>query len=122
VHEVEIEVVDTEVLQGGIECGLDIIGVVLVVPELSSRVRFGFLAFSKTTYLCRDENLFSRNTTLFDCLADIRFGSVDPCCIYVSVSGFQSCQCGIILRVFILPRPESDRGDLSSGVEPEMCL
>jgi len=70
VHEVEVEVVGSEVLEGCVECGFDVVGVVRVVPELAG-----------------DEELGTGDAGLFDSVADCGLGAVDACCVDVAIAG-----------------------------------
>lgn len=123
VHQVEVDIVQLQVSEGSIECSLDIIGVVLVVPE------FG-----------RYEKLFSGHATLLDCSSYSLFGQVsvprqtnagredaksNPDLhsrrVNMAVSCFEGFCDGVLLGMLVLPSSEANGGNLCTGVELELC-
>jgi hypothetical protein len=69
VHEVEIEVVGSEVLEGSVEGGFHVVWVVRVVPEFAS-----------------DEEVGTGDAGFLDGAAYCGFGAVDACRVDVAVS------------------------------------
>jgi hypothetical protein len=88
VHEVEIEIVGSEVLERGVEGGFHVVRVVRVVPE------FG-----------RDEEVGAGDAGFLDGGADCGFGAVDACCVDVAVAGFEGYGDGSVSCVSIFDMP-----------------
>jgi hypothetical protein len=77
VHQIKIHIVETQVLERGIESRLDIIGMMRVVPKFSG-----------------DKKFFTPNARFLDGIADRRLGSVDTRRVNVAVASFEgSCYC-----------------------------
>lgn len=123
VYQVEVDIIQLQVGEGSIEGSLDIVGVVLIVPE------FG-----------RYKKLFSRHATLLDCSSYSLFGQVSvprqtksgqerksqyadlhSRRVNVAVSYFESFYDGVFLGMLVLPSSEANSGNLRAGVELEFC-
>jgi hypothetical protein len=74
-HQVQVKIVRAEVLERRIECLLDVVGVVGVVPKLR-----------------RNEELLARHARLLNGIANSRFCAVDARCVDVFVASLQ-CNC-----------------------------
>lgn len=72
-HQVQVNVVGTEVLEGSLQSRLYIVRVMRVVPELG-----------------REEDLVARDTGLLNCITYRRFSAVDACRVDVAVTGLKS--------------------------------
>ena len=90
-HQIEVQVVSTEVLERSVNRRLDIFGIVAVVPQLGGNEDFG-----------------AGNAALLDGFTYSWFGPVDTRSIDVTVSSLESIQNGIFLRVGVLPSAKSD--------------
>ena len=121
-HEVEIEVVGSEVFERGVEGGFYIVRVVRVVPEFAG-----------------DEEVGTGDAGFLDGGAYGGFGAVDACCVDMAVAGFEGYgDCSIacvskrqascrraeslrLLSVLVLPGPESNGRNLCACVECKGC-
>jgi hypothetical protein len=124
VDQEEIHIIKTEIIQRVLESLLDVVRVVLVVPQLR-----------------REEDFLAGDAALLDGVADGLFGAVAVILlaivlvgwsalgsawgdihsrrIDVSVSSLESIGNGLFLRVDVLPGAEADGGDGGAGVELE---
>jgi len=106
VHEVQVEVLQAEVLQGVLDGELDVFGVVVQLKELGS-----------------DENLLSGDTGLLDTLTDFGLVPVSPGAVDVPVAVLEGVLNGLCdLTLGRLPSTETDRRDLLPAGEFERCL
>jgi hypothetical protein len=100
VHQVQVEVGGAEVLQTGVQRGLDVLRPVRVVPQLRG-----------------DEQGAARDARGLDGAPHRRLRAVDKGRVNVAVAGAQGGQHGVLLRVLVLPGAETEGGDRGAGVE-----
>ena len=92
-HQVEVNIVETEVLEGGLEGGEDVLGAVRVVPELGG-----------------DKELLAGNVGLANGVTDLLLVSVDPGGINVTVSRLNGDLDGVLDDVRLaLPCAQTNR-------------
>lgn len=104
-HQIQIHVVGTKVLQSLVQSRLHIFRGMLGIPELSG-----------------DEDIFSGYAGLANTLADLSLVAVDGCTVDVSVPFLQSTfDCTLDLFRCSLPCSEADGRDLGASVELEVC-
>ena len=89
-HQIEVDVVGAQILEGCIESTLDVIRVVLVVPQLGHQ-----------------EDLFTRNTRLLDGRANSRLSAINTSGVNVPVTSLKSSQNCWFLGILVLPSSEA---------------
>ena len=89
--QVKIKVISIEVLQRGVDCFLDILGLVAVVPQLRG-----------------DEDLRARDAALLDSGGNGWLCAVDSRSVDVAVAGFDGFVDSVLLGIFVLPCAEAN--------------
>lgn len=103
-NEEEIQVIRSEILERLVQGALNILWVMLRIPELA-----------------RDEDLGTRDAALLDSLSHCRLVTVDSCGIYVPIAGLEGGLDGLDnLIVRCLPCAKANGWDLGTGVESKV--
>lgn len=100
-HQIQINIIRTEILQTRVKRRLNIIGVMRVIPQLG-----GY------------EDLLPRNTRLLDSLSDSRLGAIDARSVDMSVAALERSRNRRLLSVLVLPRSETDGWDGCTRTTP----
>jgi hypothetical protein len=104
-HQEEIQILDTQILQALIQGGFDIFCRMCSVPELAG-----------------DEHLGARDAALFDAVAYFGLVAVDGRAVNVAVAGLEGRLNGALdLTRLCLPCAEAYGGYLRARVELEVC-
>lgn len=99
-HEVQIDIIRTQVLQAGIERLLHAFRRMSVVPELS-----------------HEEDVLARHARLLDRVPNCRLCAIDARSVDVSIAGFESSENSGFLSVLVLPGTEAECWYRCAGVE-----
>lgn len=104
VHQVQIQIRDTQIVQRLVQRRLNILRRMLGIPQLAGQ-----------------EDLLARHTRVLDSLADFRLVAIDSSAVDVTISLSQGGFNRALDFVWgSLPGAESDGGDLGAGVEGEV--